>query len=131
MLVRLGHCLLLFALLASLNLHWVLVQAVAWTQMLVDYESQTGSLSDAVDMTFNGQNPCNLCEFVEQVLPTSDIEQKKINEVDSKITLLPCNLKLVNVLTPFNKGLIISISESFYVEQIEALDPPPPRISIA
>lgn len=48
----------------SLGLHRGVVQGIAWTQMLVNYASET-SLMEAVEMTFDGQHPCPLCEAVK------------------------------------------------------------------
>ena len=36
-------------------------QSLAWTRMLRDYSQQTGSVTQAVARTFDGQHPCALC----------------------------------------------------------------------
>ena len=51
------------ALCLSVGLHWSFLQAVAWTGMLATYASQ-GSLSQALQKTFDGQHPCKLCKIV-------------------------------------------------------------------
>jgi len=51
------------SLLVASGAHWVLLQGVAWTQMLVDY-SRTGSVAAAVAKTFDGKHPCQLCDRV-------------------------------------------------------------------
>lgn len=48
----------------SLGLHRGVVQGIAWTQMLVNYAGEN-SLLVAVEMTFDGQHPCPLCEVVK------------------------------------------------------------------
>jgi len=63
-LVRLGRLMLALAVCASLGLHWAALQAVAWTQMLVEY-SQDAALGEAVKKTFDGEHPCNLCLLVK------------------------------------------------------------------
>lgn len=47
------------------NLHLPLLQAVAWTGMLVKY-SQNVSFVDAVEMTFDGDHPCPMCKAIKK-----------------------------------------------------------------
>lgn len=61
---RLGRLLLALAVCASLGLHWAALQTVAWTQMLVTY-AQQAELGEAVQMTFDGEHPCDLCLLVK------------------------------------------------------------------
>lgn len=61
MLRRLG---LLFAALALFSIaggHWAVLQTVAWAEMLHDYSQRTGSVALAVEQTFDGGHPCELC----------------------------------------------------------------------
>jgi hypothetical protein len=54
------------ALCAALMLvggHWAALQVVAWTGMLWTYSSE-GSLITAVEKTFDGQHPCDLCKTI-------------------------------------------------------------------
>ena len=60
---RLGHLLLIVALLAATGGHWAVLQSVAWTTMIAANLS-TESFSDAVKNTFDGQHPCSLCQAV-------------------------------------------------------------------
>ena len=62
--VRLSQLVLVVTLCATMGLHWVALQTVAWTQMLVSY-SQQESFPDAVKKTFDGQHPCDLCKVVQ------------------------------------------------------------------
>lgn len=50
----------LVALGFFLGLHWGMLQAVAWTRMLVEF-SQSMPLREAVTRTFDGRHPCALC----------------------------------------------------------------------
>ena len=63
MFVRLGHVLLIVALMAATGGHWALFQTVAWTNMLAD-NLQTDSLSGALTRTFDGKHPCNMCHEI-------------------------------------------------------------------
>lgn len=60
---RLGHALLILALVAALGGHWAVLQTVAWTNMLAT-QLRTGSLEDAVTKTFDGNHPCGLCKEI-------------------------------------------------------------------
>jgi hypothetical protein len=59
-----GRFLPIAALLLSGGAHWLLLQSVAWTGMLVTRASH-GSLIEAVKLTFDGAHPCVLCEKIE------------------------------------------------------------------
>lgn len=48
----------------SLGLHWVVLQSVAWTSMLIE-RSWTTSFAEAVTTTFDGEHPCRLCSLVQ------------------------------------------------------------------
>jgi hypothetical protein len=61
--VRLGHILMIAALLATTGAHWAALQSVAWTTMLAN-NLKSGSISQAVERTFDGRHPCPLCKAV-------------------------------------------------------------------
>ena len=60
---RTGHVLLIVALLTATGAHWALLQSVAWTTMLAA-NLRSGSLSEAVEHTFDGRHPCCLCRQI-------------------------------------------------------------------
>jgi hypothetical protein len=64
-LVRLGHVLLIVALLAATGGHWALLQTVAWTNMLAD-NLRTESLGAAIAKTFDGEHPCSMCKAISK-----------------------------------------------------------------
>jgi len=51
------------ALCFSLGLHWLALQSVAWTTMLVA-NARHAPLSEAVAKTFDGEHLCSLCHAV-------------------------------------------------------------------
>ena len=55
--------LLIVALIAAADTHWILLQSVAWTAMLAD-NLQTSSLKEAVQLTFDGEHPCSICRGI-------------------------------------------------------------------
>ena len=42
-----------------------MLQSVAWVGMVVSYTQTDDSLASAVEKTFDGQHPCDLCEAVK------------------------------------------------------------------
>jgi hypothetical protein len=57
---RAGQILLIVAILAATGSHWMVLQSVAWTGMLAK-NLRTNPIREAVERTFNGKNPCELC----------------------------------------------------------------------
>jgi hypothetical protein len=58
-----GRAATIFALCLSLGFHWLALQSVAWTTMLVA-NVRHAPLSEAVARTFDGNHPCSLCHAV-------------------------------------------------------------------
>jgi hypothetical protein len=71
-LVRFTRGSLILALMVSIGAHWGVLQSVAWLGMIVSY-SRDGSLSEAVNKTFDGRHPCRVC----QVIKTLRSEEKQ------------------------------------------------------
>ena len=65
MLNRLATAGVIASLVLSIGLHWAFIQSAAWVTMLVTYTAETGSLSQAVEDTFDGSHPCKLCKALE------------------------------------------------------------------
>lgn len=62
-LVRLGHVLLIFALLGATGGHWAVLQTIAWADMLATH-LRTDSVSEAITKTFDGEHPCQMCHQI-------------------------------------------------------------------
>jgi hypothetical protein len=58
-----ARALTIFALCCAIGLHWIALQSVAWTTMLIDY-SKNAPLCQAIAQTFDGAHPCSLCHAV-------------------------------------------------------------------
>ena len=59
---------LVFAALALFSIaggHWALLQSVACAEMRHAYSQHTGSIAAAVEQTFDGQHPCELCQEIQ------------------------------------------------------------------
>jgi len=61
---RVGQVMVVCALIFSIGAHWLILQSVAWTGMVIAY-SQNATLKDALEKTFDGKHPCKLCRFVQ------------------------------------------------------------------
>jgi hypothetical protein len=89
----------LLAIICALHVsgvHWLALQTVAWTGMLVS-RTQTASITEAVSTTFDGDHPCPLCRAVEEAQrkqtqdePVPVLEQLgKLNFVNPIATAIP------------------------------------------
>jgi len=80
---RLIGCIVMTAaLFLSAGGHLALLQGVAWATMIRDY-ARTGSVTAAVEKTFDGKHPCPLCKKItaqraaEQKAPATVKAEKK------------------------------------------------------
>jgi hypothetical protein len=45
--------------------HWMLLQATAWTGMIV-VRAQSAPVAEAVETTFDGEHPCRMCSAISE-----------------------------------------------------------------
>ena len=121
-LLRLGQYLLIAGMFAACGGHWLVLQSVAWSGMLVEY-SRTANLTVAVEKTFDGLHPCGLCR---------EIQSGKQNEQKNDIQVNVSKLEFFYAIVP---GLIRPSGESVEGWLVNYLVPtrteqpsvPPPR----
>jgi hypothetical protein len=77
---RLGHSLLIVALISATGTHWLVLQSIAWTTMLAN-NLATAPLVQAVGKTFDGKHPCHLCKQISRGKQT---EKKSDLQVELK-----------------------------------------------
>jgi len=58
-----GRFVTILALCCEIGLHWIALQSLAWTTMIVEY-SKHAPLRAAIAQTFDGAHPCSLCHAV-------------------------------------------------------------------
>ncbi len=58
-----GRFVTILALCCAIGLHWIALQSLAWTTMIVEY-SKHAPLRAAITQTFDGAHPCSLCHAV-------------------------------------------------------------------
>ena len=83
---KLGHVLLIVALVAATGGHWAVLQSVAWTNMLAE-NLRSASVTDAFEKTFDGQHPCRLCQAIKE------------GKCSEKKTELPAPLKKIEFVS--------------------------------
>ena len=118
----------IFALLAvfsSASLPVAVLQLGIWAKMMEGFYEQTGSLSDAVEWTFNGENRCEGCEWITSLGGTaSEVVASSFSQtMDLKIA--PGEL-LTIILTP-PSGEVYDEAATSCCSVAKLVSTPPPR----
>lgn len=89
--------------------------------MVISY-AQEESLTDALEKTFNGENPCQLCHAVKQ----GQSEEKK-QEITKTLVKVDAILTVVTQLPEpaYSRQCFIPIKRSAPVRTLVPLTPPP------
>jgi hypothetical protein len=119
--------LLLLALLAAVNLHLPVLQVVAWANMIVDY-SRDADLSDAIEMTFDGEHPCPMCKAIQAETVKTDPDRLEAESLVRLILFVEPVASWTHNLTPLDTLTYVPTSLSRLTLQPET---PPPRSAIA
>jgi hypothetical protein len=93
--LSLVHLAIIVAMSVGSGAHWMAIQTVAWTTMLVDY-SKGETLMEAVEKTFDGRHPCVLCLVVKEG-EEKQKEQKSLDPVPVLKAILAPNLWMVGL----------------------------------
>jgi hypothetical protein len=80
---RLGITLVALALFTIAGGHWLVLQSVAWGQMLNDY-SRGGSFTTAVEKTFSGKYPCAMCRKIAEAKKQEE-QKAPLLKADKKV----------------------------------------------
>jgi hypothetical protein len=97
MIAAFGRALTIIALCLSLGLHWLALQSVAWTAMLVSNACHV-PLTQAVAATFDGTHPCHLCHAVAEGKKTE--KKSQVFPTITRIDLI-CVTRTVTSLSPW------------------------------
>ncbi|MGC3956616.1 MAG: hypothetical protein QM813_01165 [Verrucomicrobiota bacterium] len=109
---KLGHVLLILALLGATGGHWAVLQTIAWADMLAT-NLQTESVGDALTKTFDGAHPCKMCKQIAagkkaEKKAEFPLQLKKLEFVDERpvfVFATPRAFRLVPVLFSELDGL--------------------------
>lgn len=112
----------IIALCSAIGVHWLALQSVAWTAMILQNTKQV-SFCEAVKRTFDGAHPCALCHVVNKGKASEQKREMQTSFAKIDIVCVSRNIRLLPRQIPFeyvtsNSGL----SESDYSPLV-----PPPR----
>jgi hypothetical protein len=97
---KLAHTFVLMTVALTIGLHWAVLQSVAWAGMFAAY-SQENSISQSFRKTFSGEEPCRICDLVQEGRGADSDEKtfhKSVkldffNEAGREITVAPVNVE--------------------------------------
>src|SRR5262252_5581024 len=121
-----GRIVTILALCCAIGLHWVALQSIAWTAMIVDY-TKRGSLCEAIKQTFDGAHPCSLCHLVNSG-KTSD-KKSDLQLLTPKIDMI-CTKRAITLIRPF-AHVEYAAGDFSVIKTGESPPVPPPRTSFS
>ncbi len=101
---------------------WDAVQTFAWVKMVHDY-SRFMPLAKAVQITFDGSAPCEICSFVDEVKQGPPAQQA---ERSQERVLLAC-LPPENILLPVPAVTWPGVADDTGLTRTDPVPVPPPR----
>jgi hypothetical protein len=122
---RLTLLLVLVAFTFSCGGQWYVLQCLAWTNMIREY-SQMVPLSQAVEMTFSGQYPCELCKIIAQKEQSQNLKIAALHKQEKK----QVSDGVVLALPPRSVSpQIFPVRPEFLQTRSDAPPIPPPRLA--
>jgi hypothetical protein len=121
-LVRLGVVLMVCL---SLGMHRGVLQTVAWARMLADFAAER-PLLEAVEMTFDGEHPCELCRMAQEKDPASSPLPTTGASPAKKLLAVVCEAS-VPLFSPPGRTPQRSEPACVSPERHHAPEKPPPR----
>jgi hypothetical protein len=118
-----GRIATIVALCCAIGLHWMALQSVAWTTMLVQ-NAKRASFCQAITQTFDGAHPCSLCHVVSKG-KTSE-RKSDLRPLTSKIDMMnaPRAASVAPPLFPLEyPEIFFALAERFGSPIV-----PPPRV---
>jgi len=117
-----GRAVTVFALCCAIGLHWIALQSLAWTTMLIDY-SKRAPLCRAISQTFDGAHPCSLCHVVNA--GKNSEKKSDLQSPTPKIDMI-CASRTTSLLQSFVP--VEYAARDFSFERLRRSPPaPPPR----
>ena len=118
------------ALAAALGMsggHWILLQSVAWTGMIVEY-SRHAPLQTALEETFDGKHPCPMCRMIAAGRHASQSQQPQIQSAVVPDADALFAKTFVFAGDPLAAPVIATVG-AFHAVRSDPPPVPPPRIS--
>jgi hypothetical protein len=120
-----GRIATILALCCAIGLHWIALQSLAWTTMVIDY-SKHAPLRAAIAQALDGSHPCSLCHAVN----TGKNSEKKSDLQSStpKIDMI-CVTRAIRLMPPFRRLDYLTSNFSVCEFRRSPAVPPPRSLS--
>lgn len=115
---------IVFALVLAVGGHWALLQSLAWVSMTINF-SKTNTLDTALEKTFSGKNPCELCHFVAEGKRSE--RTKEFFKPETKLDLI--SAATFSLPTPTESPIEFTPLLVSAFARAEAPPSPPPRLA--
>lgn len=122
---RFVHLTAALLLCLTLGLHWVALQSVAWTTMVIERSCES-SFRIALATTFDGQHPCKLCQVVRA--GKSAGETAKLPLKQSKLEIIRTGLSVWTPV-PAAAPVFLALADDAPESRSEIPPLPPPRVA--
>src|SRR5438067_7640068 len=120
-----GRFVTIVVLFSAIGLHWIALQSVAWTAMMIQNAKQA-SFCKAVQRTFDGAHPCPLCHMVNK--GNASEQKQDAQTVTPKIDII-CVARTIRLLPIFGFFEYPAGDFSFF-NSGQSPPVPPPRLLI-
>ena len=122
---RLLSILALLAVFSSASFPVAVLQFGVWAKMIDGFYEQTGSLSDAVEWTFNGENRCDGCEWVASLGGKASEVLASYFSQSMDLKIIPCELS--QIITSPPNGEVCDEAPTSWCSVAKIVSTPPPR----
>ena len=112
----------------ALGLHWIVIQGIAWTTMVVNYSSE-GTLVEALEMAFDGDHSCPLCKAVQQ--GTQSDRDETAPSAAKSLNFTELRFSIVRIFPPTPSWTLPQWVVPVSSRESGSPEPPPPRAIIA
>jgi hypothetical protein len=117
-----GRAATILALFCAIGVHWIAIQSIAWTTMLIE-NSKRAPLGQAIAQTLDGAHPCSLCHAVNA---GKNAEKKSdLQSPTPKIDMI-CSVRAI-LLIPSFVAFAYSPFTLWFSESGDSPPVPPPR----
>src|SRR5205823_8508954 len=121
-----GRIATIIALCCAIGLHWIALQSLAWTTMIIDY-SMRAPLRQAITQTFDGAHPCSLCHAVNNGKNSEKKSDLQSSTPKMDMIYVACTIRLIPPFKLFEYAL-----DNFPLSDIgQSPLVPPPRESLS
>jgi len=122
---RILSILALLAVFSSASLPVAVLQFGVWAKMMDGFYEQTGSLSDAVEWTFNGENRCDGCELIASLGSTASEVVASSFSQSLDLKMAPGELSKIIIYPP--SGEVCDEAPTSWSSVAKLVSTPPPR----